>query len=89
MLNIVACDEEDIRISQDKISEISRSPKIAGHLGGGSKLPQSCRKVLLPQEVVVLLTDFIKIRKMAGHLTLEFSGGVITSVEAVTKKHYK
>jgi len=91
MLNIVAHDEEEANRQERLGGRIAGTPAISSaHQDlGGSHISRDRRKIPVPKELYVLLVDFMKTRKMAGHLSIEFRDGAIASVEAVTKKHYK
>jgi len=65
-------------------SSDGRQPGRSGPLLVGER-----RKISIPKDLLVLLVDFMKTRKMAGHVCINFRDGAIVSVEAVTKKHYK
>ena len=46
-------------------------------------------KVIIPKELFVALSDFIKTRKCPGSITIQFRRGEIVCVEAVAKKTYR
>jgi len=49
---------------------------------GGNRLP-------VPRELFVALSDFMKTRKCAGSIMIQFRTGEIVCVESVAKKTYR
>lgn len=46
-------------------------------------------QLAVPKELFVALSDFMKTRKCAGSITIQFRTGEIVCVEAVSKKTYR
>jgi hypothetical protein len=46
-------------------------------------------QLYIPKELFVALTDFMKTRRGAGSITIQFRQGEIICVEAVAKKTYR
>ena len=46
-------------------------------------------QITVPKELFVALSDFMKTRKCAGSITIQFRTGEIVCVEAVSKKTYR
>lgn len=46
-------------------------------------------QVSIPKELFVAFSDFIKTRKCPGSIAIQFRGGEITCVEALSRKTYR
>jgi len=46
-------------------------------------------QILIPKELFIALSDFIKTRKCPGSISIQFRGGEIICVEAIAKKTYR
>jgi hypothetical protein len=46
-------------------------------------------QLAVPKELFIALSDFMKTRKCAGSITIQFRTGEIVCVEAVAKKTYR
>ena len=68
------------------------SVKEAGSEAEGGRyvaISPSGNRIPVPKELFVALTDFMKTRKCAGSITIQFRTGEIVCVEAVAKKTYR
>jgi hypothetical protein len=45
--------------------------------------------LIIPRELYVAITDFLQTRKQSGSITVQFRGGEITCVEAMSRKTFK
>jgi len=46
------------------------------------------RRITIPQELFAALSDFIKIKKCPGSITIDFRCNEIISMETMTKKRF-
>ena len=94
---IVPGEHKGERNGHGQVSALTEAPPVSGIEAGGGEFrfahegrkAQVSKKIQIPRELLVLLSDFMETRKMAGHLAIEFRNGCVASVEAVTKKSYK
>jgi len=72
-------------LRDDDISTAQEPTQEAQHFA----LSPSGTRLNIPQELFVALSDFIKTRKYPGSITIQFRGGEIVCVEAMTQKTYR
>lgn len=80
ILGELPLDHDSAQSSQEAVADEARDRYVA--------LSPDGRKIVIPKELFVVLSDFLKTRRCPGSVTVDFRCDEIVGIEALTKKRF-